>query len=327
VQLSRPRPFAIAGVLVALAACSGSVTNVVSSPEDASDGHAKGNKGGNDGGNKGDTGAETRDTGSVTVDATAKGDAVSPPSDADVGPLVYVRLAATQAPFGTTSPGAPQETPVDQHVGVLGLTLRTSAGAAPLVLTNNSQPIDAPCNAGSTTLLGTIPASALVAGHYTIARVPVAYVKFTVAGTYHYDSMAIPGDFTDLIALTAGFSFQGAVRDRGWWSSSFAVAGVTEGAVTGENAEIAQPGPSSGISLDLSTATAEYVFPVSLDIPASITTDTDVVFTINTYQDFHWTDQSDPGYAPGVFDVEPGAFEPVTQLGANSFAATIAPGQ
>ena len=150
-------------------------------------------------------------------------------------------------------------------------------------------------------------------------------MSFTVAGTYHLATTAIPGDFTDLIALTSGTTLDGGVRDRGWWSSSFAVGGVTEGQETGENAEIAQPGASSHIGLDLSGAVAAYVFPVSLTIPAAITADLEVVFTVNTYEDFHWQDESEPGYAPGVFDVSAGTFEPVTQLGGNSFTVTIGP--
>jgi hypothetical protein len=155
----------------------------------------------------------------------------------------------------------------------------------------------------------------------------VAYVNFTVAGTYHYDGMAIPGDFTDLIALTAGVTLDGAVRDRGWWSSSFSVAGMTEGSVTGENAEIAQPGSTSGISLDLSGSVAAYVFPIHLTIPPSIEESSEILFTVNTYEDFHWTDENMAGYQTGVFDVSPGVFEPVTQLGGNSFTVTLGPAE
>ena len=50
-----------------------------------------------------------------------------------------------------------------------------------------------------------------------------------------------------------------------------------------------------------------------------------IVFTANTYEDFHWTDQTDPGYTTGVFDITATSYEPVTQLGANSATVSIGP--
>jgi hypothetical protein len=238
--------------------------------------------------------------------------------------VVSVVVNAVQTPVGPA--GSSQETPSDQRVGILGLTLLKGASdPSPLVVFDLTAPVDTPYGAGSSTVVGSTPASKLVPGTYSVARVPVAYVKFTVAGTYHFGVSPIVGDFTDIISLTAGTTLDGASRDRGWWSSSFAVAGTTEGQVSGEDAAIAQPGAASGIGLDLSGPVAAYVFPIDLTIPADIQSDMNVVFTVNTYQDFHWMDENQPGYEPGVFDVSPGSFEPVTQLGANSFAVSIEP--
>jgi hypothetical protein len=280
---------------------------------------------GSDAGPKGDAlSMHAGDAASTHADGGADSRAPQGTSDTGGGPTVYVRINAVQTPEGNG--GVAQETPVDQEVAILGITLlKELSDPSPLVVVQRATPVLTPYNAGSSTLIGSVPASALVAGTYTIVRVPVAYVSFTVAGTLHYDGQTLPGDFSDLIALTSGTTIDGAVRDRAWWSSSFSVAGTTYGTTTGEDSAIAQPGPSSGIGLDLSAPTAAYVFPLTLTIPPAITTDMEIVFTANTYQDFHWEDETDPGYTTGVFDVSAGSYEPVTQLGANSATVTIGP--
>jgi hypothetical protein len=309
------RHFAKLVLLPALAAaCSGGTSSVL-----------LGDGGGGDADRKAaDTGAARHDSGVPSEDT---GTTAKPDGGTGGGPLVYVRITAVGTAAGSGGSGASQETPTDQRVGIYGLTLlKDASDPSPLVVINSTTPLDTPYNAGSSTLLGHAPASALPAGNYTLARVPVGYVSFTVAGTYHASgATAYPGDITDVIALTTGVTLQGAVRDRGWWASSFAVSGNTVGATTGENADIAQPGSMSHIGLDLSGAVAAYLFPVNITIPPSITTDMEVVFTVNTYQDFHWMDESDPGYTAGVFDVSPGSFETVTQLGANSYTVSFGP--
>ena len=160
-------------------------------------------------------------------------------------------------------------------------------------------------------------------GTYTFARVPVAYVKFTVAGTYHTSGVPVAGQFADTISLSAGTLLDGALRDQGWWTDTFLVGSTAEGTATGEGAAYGQPGSASGIHLDTTHATAAYVFPVSLVVDPQVGHDVTILFTLNTYEDFHWEDETQTGYKAGVFDVSYGAFEPVTQLGANSFSVTM----
>jgi hypothetical protein len=242
-----------------------------------------------------------------------------PPS----GSKVFVKIAASQAPVAS-SDGSSRETPSDQRVGVLGLELlRSETDTSPLVVFQNAAPVDTGYNDGNVTLVGTADASSLAAGTYLFARVPVAYVKFSVAGTYHDGSLPIPGQFSDAVSLSADTLLDGATRDRGWWTADFLVDGVSEGASSGEGAAIGQPGATSGIRLDMTGPVAAYVFPVHLVVDPSVDHDVTLLFTANIYQDFHWQDENVAGDAPGVFDVSYGAFEPVTQLGANSITATM----
>ena len=239
------------------------------------------------------------------------------------GAQVYVRIVANQTPVASTD-GSQRETPIDQRMGILGLQLlRSQDDPSPLVVFQSQTPVDTGYNAGDDTLVGTATASDLAAGTFLFARVPVAYVKFTVDGAYHEASVAIPGQFSDTISLSAQTLLDGSQRDQGWFSDSFLYGGTTEGTVTGEGAELAQPGQGSGIRLDMSSPVGAYVFPVNLTLDPSVGHDVTILFTLNTYEDFHWQDESSPGYEPGVFDVAYGTWEPVTQLGANSVVATM----
>jgi hypothetical protein len=309
----------IVAVFLFLAACSG--TGV--SPVDVSPDAATGSKDGATGPK--DAAAATKDA-ALANDAghVGAGDTGVPVGDGGSGPRVYIRINAEQSPFGT--PGPSQETPTDQRVGVLGVTLlKTASDPSPLVALDLTTPVEALYNAGSSTLLGSVAASDLVAGTYTVVRIPVAYVNFTVGGTAHYGAISLPGDLNDIICLTDGTTLDGAVRDRGWFSSTFTGAGHTYGPTLGEDSAIAQPGSQSHIGLDLSQTVAAYVFPLTLVIPATITHDMEIVFTANTYEDFHWQDQATAGFTAGVFDITATSYEPVTQLGANSATVTIMP--
>ena len=197
-------PFLRSLPLVALAsACGGSSTNPITITHDAATGE-DGMAAKEDAGHQGDA-ATTKDTG-TTTHADAGTDAEG------AGPRVYIRIKAVQTPEG--NPGVAAETPTDQNVAVLGVTLlKDKNDPAPLVALALSTPIVTPYNDGSSTLLGSVPASALTSGTYTFIRVPVAYVRFTVAGTAHADGVSVPGDLTDAICLTTGSAIDGATRE------------------------------------------------------------------------------------------------------------------
>jgi len=79
----------------------------------------------------------------------------------------------------------------------------------------------------------------------------------------------------------------------------------------------------SGIHLDMTNPMGAYVLPVHLVVDPTVSHDVTITFKLNTYKDFHWQDEAQPGYASGVFDVSYGLYEPVTQLGANSVIVTM----
>ena len=151
----------------------------------------------------------------------------------------------------------------------------------------------------------------------------MAYVKFTVAGTYHYLGTALPGQFSDTISLSEQTLLLGSQHDQGWWSDTFLVGGVAYGTTSGEGADFGQPGQGSGIHLDMTNPMGAYVLPAKLVVDPAASHDVTITFKLNTYEDFHWQDEAQAGYGSGVFDVSYGVYEPVTQLGANSVTVTM----
>jgi hypothetical protein len=260
---------------------------------------------------------------SSTSSPTDGGTSSSNPTGSGTGNYIIV-LHADQTPVAV-DPSSSGETPSDQRIGFLGLRLLESVGDDnPLVVATMSAPVDVGYNDGDDTVIATVPAKTLRAGHFTVAQVPIAYVRFTVAGTFHTSEIAAPGNFSDVIAMANGAMIDGTSRDQGYWETAFSSSGgTTYGMQTGEHAVIAQPGASSGITLDNANSPSEYVFPTDLVVDPNLDHDVRVVFHVNTYQDFRWQDSNAAGYASGVFDVSASGFETVTQLGANSMSTTL----
>jgi hypothetical protein len=271
----------------------------------------------------GTTAGPTDDGGAATTTPTDGGTSTTNPTSTGTGNYIIV-LHADQTPVAV-DPNSSGETPTDQRIGFLGLRLLENAGdSSPLVVANLSAPVDVSYNDGDDTIVATVPAKNLRAGHFTVAQVPIAYVRFTVGGTFHSGAAALAGDFSDVIAMANSTMIDGASQNQGFWETAFSsTGGVTYGAQSGEHAVIAQPGATSGIALDTSSSPSQYVFTTSLDVDPNLDHDVRVVFHVNTYEDFRWQDQTATGYAPGVFDVSSAGFETVTQLGANSISTTL----
>lgn len=288
--------YGVFGLVSVLAGCSGSSASVGGAPADDAGAVASG-----------DAGAEPTDGGTTSTSG---------------GGNYIIVLRAVQTPVAVDGATSGQ-TPIDQRIGFSGLQLKTATGDM-LTVAELPSTLDVGYNDGDETTIATVKASTLAAGHYTIAEVPIAYVKFTVAGTYHQGTMGLPGNFGDTISMADGALIDGAAHDKGYWASTFSTtAGVQLGATSGENALVAQPATASGITLDTTKSPSKYVFPVDLTVDPTIDHDVKVVFTVNTYQDFRWQDGATTGFTNGTFDVYASGFETVTQLGANSIATTL----
>lgn len=270
-------------LLAAAAGCSGAVVNVGADPQDAGP-----PEGGSGDGSPGPT-----------------------------GPLVILHVRATEAPFPQTD-GFAAQTARNEKIGISGLTLLTSASDPSPLKVYEGASVEAGLNDKEDTVVARVSAKSLKAGTYTIARVPVSHVRYTVSGAYHAGGFTAPGDFIDVVVLTDGTMIDGHSHDQGWYSSSFATGGMTYGPATGMT-----PFPSvdgGGFKLVTAGGRAYYEFAISpIIVDPGVTRDVNVIFEVNTNLDFHWQDVPNAGYATNVFDVEMASYEPVKKFGANSF--------
>ena len=60
-----------------------------------------------------------------------------------------------------------------------------------------------------------------------------------------------------------------------------------------------------------------------LAVTPDVASDIDIVLEVNMHESFRWQDQEELGFAAGVFDTVPTAFEPVMRFGANEFALSL----
>jgi hypothetical protein len=268
----------------------------------------------------GGAGAGAGDGGAGSTSSNADGGSAA--ADAG-GPQYQVHLRATQAPV-TFSDGFSGETPLDQRFGVRSLALlRDASDPSPVVVFDHgAAAVDAPVNDGSDTLVGAASIAALGSGTFTVAKVGVGYYDFRVAGTIHASGLATAGDYHDLEILS-NVVYGGQTYAKGYYSFTFEVGGTSYGTLTGTDLVTPVDLSTGGLTLDASGDAATYVFPVNVTLDPSVATDVTVAMTVNTFQNFRWQDESSPGYAAGVFDTTPTAYEPVESFGANSFVLTL----
>ncbi|HEX7664742.1 MAG TPA: hypothetical protein VF407_09530, partial [Polyangiaceae bacterium] len=165
----------------------------------------------------------TDDAGASTVDPGTGSSSDAGSSSTSGGGNYVIVLRAVQTPVAVDSTTSGQ-TPIDQRIGFSGLHLKTASGDE-LTVADLPSTVDVGYNDGDETTIATVKASTLKAGHYTTAEVPIAYVKFTVAGTYHQSGAGVPGSFADSIAMADSAIIDGVAHDKGWWASTFSTSG------------------------------------------------------------------------------------------------------
>jgi hypothetical protein len=259
--------------------------------------------GGQGGGGLGDVGGSTGEGGAV--------------------PEITIRFRANTDAF-VHSDGLSGQTPLAHSGGLRKLELYKDAGDPnPLTVFDFGQDfVVVGFNDGDDTAVHTLPASSLPAGLYTVARAVYSHVRYRVAATMHVGGQALPGEFDNLQVLSDGTTIDGQARNHGYYEYVFSTGG-TEFPISGTNAPVPQWSETGGFSAKLEEGEWGYTFPVELLLTPEVTSDIDIVLEVNMHESFRWQDQDDPGFAAGVFDTVPTAFEPVMRFGANDFALTL----
>lgn len=247
-------------------------------------------------------------------------DGGAPAADASVeGPRVHVHLRATHAPVPHAD-GTVGQTPRDWRSGVRSLhLLRALDDPEPaLIFSHGDGYVEASYGDGADTIVGSASAADLPSGTFTWARAVHTHVRFTIDATAHGAATPIDGAFTDLIVLSDRTTVDGSVRARGDYEWRFQAPGV-DVPHEGTGYEVL-PIDGGGFHTRAEDGETAYYFPALVVVDPTVTEDVHFIFEVNVHEGFRWTDQTQPGYRDGVFDVAWTGTEPIVQAGANGYA-------
>lgn len=268
------------------------------------------------GGTGGNGGGPDTSTGASTGESTGASTGTGPSSQANV--IIHLRASTAAVPHPEGFSG---QTPSAQSIGIRKLTLyKSESDPSPFVAFDHAaDAVEAGLNDKDDTIVGTVPAKTLPSGTYTIARVAISHVRYRIAATMHGFGQTVPGNLLNLHVLSDGSKVDGATWNKGHFSFSFQLGAMTLGTQAGENGPLPPSASGGGITFDSSGPESAYVFPVSLPVNPDITDDVNLIFEINTHENFRWQDEQAPGYQDGVYDATPTTYEAVKSFGANSF--------
>lgn len=233
---------------------------------------------------------------------------------------VEIRVRASTSPVSHDD-GLAGQTPSDQRIGIRRLTLlRSATDPTPLVVFDHAATaVEVGLNDQDDTVVATVPVAALKAGNYTIARVSVTHVRYSVAATMHGPDRLVAGTFNNTQVLSDGVLLDGEQRNKGYYRFSFEVGGSPVAEQVGDEGPLPRAPSSGGITTEIADTETAYVFPVDVGVPSKIAGDAKLTFEINAHESFRWRDEPAAGYRTGVFDVTPTSYEPVERFGASSF--------
>lgn len=254
--------------------------------------------------------------------APPAGGPASPSPAAPGGPYVSLHVRGTEAPVAHQA-GTAGQTPTAQRLAFKSLTLfatREDAAADRdgYAVYDLATPVEAGVGQGEDTVITKLPIRSLRAGHYTAARVRVAYVRYAVRSTMHSLGFAVPGEFENVQVLANDTVLDGQVRPKGYYRYTFRSPQTGPVSVEGTDAPVPLTTGLGGISLEARADGLSYVVPVDLSIDTAVSYDLHAIYEVNTHENFRWRDEAMPGYAAGVYDTTPTSFEPVVSFGANS---------
>ncbi len=251
------------------------------------------------------------------------GNAGGSTGEGGAGPEITIRFRANTDPFAH-SDGLSGQTPLAHSAGLRKLQLyKDPSDPNPLTVFDFGQDfVMVGFNDGDDTAVHTVPASSLPAGLYTVARAVYSHVHYRVASTMHAGGQAWAGEFDNLQVLSDGTTIDGQVRNHGFCEYVFSTGG-TEFPISGTDAPVPEWSETGGFSAKLEEGEWGYYFPIELVVTPEVTSDIDIVLEVNMHESFRWQDQDELGFAAGVFDTVPTAFEPVMRFGANDFALSL----
>ncbi|MBS2016136.1 MAG: hypothetical protein JST00_24860 [Deltaproteobacteria bacterium] len=223
--------------------------------------------------------------------------------------------------------GLASQTPLKQGVAVRSFYLMKDASdPAPLKVADiGPSAVETDLVSGVTNDIATVPIKSLPAGSYTMAKVGVAYVRYTIAARLHAGGFPTDGTYDNVEALSDNAIIDGVARKKSWFKSTFVVGGKPVASTENEGAPLPALADSGGMRLETVGAESFYVFPLKISLDPDYPADMRLVVDVNVHESFRWVDQGSFGYSPKVFDTTPTTYEPVMSFGASAFKVTYEP--
>lgn len=242
------------------------------------------------------------------------------------GPALRIHVKGDLTPV-TFTDGLAGQTPKSYTMGLVRFELmRSATDPSPVtVFDHGATPVQV--DMLSTTLAGSAPIADLTPGTFTHGRALLAYCIFTVVGTVHA-GLSLSGDLT----------VTGALSDTTINSKSYQQnqadytfkAGSIQQTLPGTLPPLPSVGGGSVVQEEGKTwLVFSFPSPIVLQgiVSGDLATPRDQSATIiyKVFESFRWQDQTKPGYAAGVFDVDALAmsFEPVVSFGATGYSVVI----
>lgn len=215
------------------------------------------------------------------------------------------------------------QTAVSVRAGVRSLTLidETSGARWPVFEAAPGGHEVAYDDGGRTTLVRIAP-EAVVAGHYTRARMVQDWSRFSIDATLHEGSTPTPGTLHALQVTSEGAVVDGVSRPQGWFEQEFSGKGV-EKSYSGDDAVVPEESHTAEAEAIVEDGQWAVYFPLDLEIPEGATGTLNV--RVNMHEAFRWDDLPGPGWSDAVYDIAPPLYEPVAQFGGNRFDVGLEP--
>lgn len=242
------------------------------------------------------------------------------------GPTVTLSLRGSKDVLPHAD-GLASQTPIKQGVAVRSFWLMKDASdPAPLKVADiGPASVETDLVSGATSDITSVPIKSLPAGSYTIAKVGVAYVRYTIAARLHAGGFPTDGTYDNVEALSDNAIIDGVARKKSWFKSTFNVGGKPVASTENEGAPLPALAESGGMRLETVGSESYYVFPLKVTLDPTYPANMRLVIDVNVHESFRWVDQGAMGYAPKVFDTTPTSYEPVMSFGASAFKVTYEP--
>jgi len=241
-------------------------------------------------------------------------------STAPTGLQVVIR--SSTASF-THTDGLSGQTARSVSAGVRRLELLDESAGTSFVLLDGAGDTDVVVgyDDGASTTLTTVAPAAIVAGHYTKARMIQDWSRFEIDATLHDASGATAGALHALHVTSDGTVVDGETRSAGHYEHDF-VATNRDEHYSGDDALLPAHTTTAGAEALVENGLWAVYFPADVTVTAG---DADLVIAVNMDGAFRWTDVPGGGNQDGVYDFAPPLYEPVEQFGGNRFDVSYLP--